>query len=180
MTDGDVTAGGRPTGEQAAVLRRRHVLVGAGAAVVLVACGDDDTTPQPAGDAAEPTASPEEPGAVSPDATADEETGDEEDESADEAVDGLVATADVPVGGGVILEGEGVVVTQPADGDFRAFSSTCTHQGCQVGDVSDGLIRCPCHGSRYFIEDGTVENGPATQPLPEVEITVEGDQVVGS
>jgi Rieske Fe-S protein len=47
-----------------------------------------------------------------------------------------------------------------------------------VARVDDGLIQCDCHGSRFSIEDGTVANGPATQPLPEVTVSLDGDQVV--
>lgn len=92
--------------------------------------------------------------------------------------DVLVAKSEVPEGGGVILSDEKVVVTQPSAGDFAGFSSTCTHQGCQVGDVTDGTINCPCHGSQYSIEDGSVVTGPATAALPKVDVKVEGDSVV--
>jgi Rieske Fe-S protein len=91
---------------------------------------------------------------------------------------GLVATSDVPVGGGVILSGPGVVVTQPTEGQFKAFSSTCTHAGCTVSQVSGGEIVCPCHGSRFSITDGSVDGGPAPSPLPTVAVQVKGGQVV--
>ncbi|WP_458688292.1 Rieske (2Fe-2S) protein, partial [Nocardia tengchongensis] len=58
----------------------------------------------------------------------------------------LAGTADVPVGGGVIL-GD-TVVTQPNAGNFLAFSSVCPHQGCAVNAISGGVINCPCHGSQ--------------------------------
>ncbi len=90
----------------------------------------------------------------------------------------LVATADVPVGEGVTLTDAGVVVTQPSRGDFKAFSNVCTHQGCVVDEVTAGEIRCPCHGSAFDVSDGSVVTGPATNPLPEVKVAVEGDQVV--
>jgi Rieske Fe-S protein len=57
-----------------------------------------------------------------------------------------------------------VVVTRSAAGEFRGFSAECTHTGCIVASVTDGLIVCPCHGSRYHL-DGTVANGPAPRPL---------------
>jgi nitrite reductase/ring-hydroxylating ferredoxin subunit len=91
---------------------------------------------------------------------------------------GLVATADVPVGGGVILQGQKVVVTQPTKGDFHAFSAVCTHQGCIVASISGGTITCPCHGSQYSIKDGSVLGGPAPAPLPGVKVTVKGGEVV--
>jgi nitrite reductase/ring-hydroxylating ferredoxin subunit len=92
--------------------------------------------------------------------------------------DSLVAAADVPVGGGVVLAEAQLVVTQPADGEFKCFTAVCTHQGCTVGTVEDGEIRCPCHGSRFSAEDGSVTSGPASSPLEEFEVSVEGDQVV--
>jgi Rieske Fe-S protein len=90
----------------------------------------------------------------------------------------LAATADVPEGGGLIVEDAEVVVTQPAAGEFVAFSSICTHQGCPVSEVVDGTINCPCHGSQFSIEDGSVVAGPAPSPLPAVDVVVEGDSVV--
>ncbi|HWI42085.1 MAG TPA: Rieske (2Fe-2S) protein [Nocardioides sp.] len=93
---------------------------------------------------------------------------------------GLVATADVPVGSGVVLKDEQVVVTQPSAGEFKAFSAVCTHQQCMVGSVADGNIVCPCHGSRFSVADGSVTGGPAPSPLPEVKVTVQDDKVVRS
>ena len=55
----------------------------------------------------------------------------------------LVATAKVPVGGGVILGGPRIVVTQPAQGTFKAFTAVCTHQSCTVGMVKDNVITLP-------------------------------------
>ncbi|WP_411760725.1 Rieske (2Fe-2S) protein [Streptomyces tunisiensis] len=89
----------------------------------------------------------------------------------------LLPVADVPVGGGRILGAEEIVVTQPEEGEFRAFSAICTHQRCLVSEVADGTINCPCHGSRFNITDGSVERGPATRPLPEERITVDGNTV---
>jgi Rieske Fe-S protein len=90
---------------------------------------------------------------------------------------GLAATSDIEVGGGTIFEDQKVVVTQPAEGDFKAFTAVCTHQGCLVGRVEGDQIQCPCHGSAFSIADGSVVNGPATSPLDEVAISVEGDQI---
>ena len=89
----------------------------------------------------------------------------------------LGAAADIPVGGGTVFKDAKVVVTQPAEGDFKCFSAICTHQGCPVSAVKDGTIDCPCHGSKFSIEDGSPQGGPATQPLGEVEVTVEDGQI---
>lgn len=89
----------------------------------------------------------------------------------------IAATADIPEGGGVVFAAQKVVVTQPQPGEFKAFSSTCTHQGCAVKDVSGGTITCPCHNSTFDAATGSPTGGPATQPLPAREITVEGDSI---
>ena len=78
----------------------------------------------------------------------------------------VVATANVPVGGGVIVASRGVVVTQPRKGRFQVFSAVCTHQGCTVAQVAARRITCPCHGSQFAITDGAVVTGPAEAPLP--------------
>ena len=89
----------------------------------------------------------------------------------------FATTGDVPVGSAAIFADQKVVVAQPAKGDFTAFSAVCTHQGCLVGSVEGEEIRCPCHGSVFSVADGSVLNGPATSPLEEVAISVDGDQI---
>jgi nitrite reductase/ring-hydroxylating ferredoxin subunit len=90
----------------------------------------------------------------------------------------LGKTSDVPVGGGTIYAAQNVVVTQPQSGTFKCFSSTCTHMGCTVDKVADGLIQCPCHGSRYSVVDGSVKAGPAPKPLPAEKIGITNGQIV--
>ncbi|GAB0105371.1 Rieske (2Fe-2S) protein [Nocardia sp. JMUB6875] len=91
--------------------------------------------------------------------------------------DELAYTKDVPVGGGVIA-GD-VVITQPTAGTFQGFSSTCTHLGCKVNAVADGVIKCPCHGSSFHL-DGTVATGPAPRALDAKAIRVDGDKIVSA
>jgi nitrite reductase/ring-hydroxylating ferredoxin subunit len=100
------------------------------------------------------------------------------------AADSLVATADVPVGGGVIIASRNVVVTQPAKGTFEGFSATCTHQGCILASVASGTINCGCHGSQFSITDGSNVAGPSGSPagsvaaLPKIAVQVKGANVV--
>src|SRR5690348_1093652 len=86
----------------------------------------------------------------------------------------LTTTDKIPVDSGVIFPDQQVVVTQPTAGTFKCFSAVCTHQGCIVSEVQAGGIRCECHGSAFSITDGSVVNPPATRPLPEKQITVQG------
>ena len=89
----------------------------------------------------------------------------------------LAKTADIPEGGGKVFADQGVVVTQPAAGTFKAFSSKCTHQGCAVKGISNGVITCPCHGSQFSATDGSVKKGPATTALAAAQISVDGDSI---
>lgn len=89
----------------------------------------------------------------------------------------LARTGDIPVGGGKVLADRGVVITQPKKGEFKAFSSRCTHAGCTVAQVADGVIVCPCHQSRFDVSDGSVKQGPAPSPLEPTPIEVTGDAI---
>ena len=148
-------------------LNRRTVLGGATAAVVglpvLAACGGDE--PDSATDPAS-----------SPTGSSSDSGGATRDEAAAAAV-ALAARSDIPLGGCAVFSEQKCVVTQPTDGDFKAFTSVCTHQGCTVSASTDGVIPCTCHGSQFSIEDGSVIQGPATAPLAAVAITVEGASI---
>jgi Rieske Fe-S protein len=90
----------------------------------------------------------------------------------------LGATSDIPVGGGAIYTAAKVVVTQPASGQYQAFSAVCTHVGCVVNKVTSGTIDCPCHGSEFKITNGAVVAGPAPSPLPARQIKIVDDHVI--
>lgn len=151
------------------VINRRRALAGTAAVAVgvpvLAACGsgDDDTASDPATSGSDPT--------TEPSAEGSEESG------GSGGAEALASAADVPVGGCFVVAGAKVVLTQPTEGDFKAFSAVCTHQGCVVESSSDGEIPCPCHDSRFSLEDGSPLSGPATAPLEAVEITVDGDSI---
>ena len=85
-------------------------------------------------------------------------------------------TSEIAVGSGTIFAAGQAVITQPTAGEFKAFSSICTHAACPVANVTD-TINCNCHGSKFSITDGSVVNGPAVTPLPARTVTVSGDSV---
>jgi Rieske Fe-S protein len=100
------------------------------------------------------------------------------DDSLGKGAGPLASVDDVPDGGGLVLTDEKLVLTR--DGTtIRCFEAVCTHQGCLVGGVRDGVIRCPCHGSGFDAATGEVVQGPATEPLEavEVEVTADGEVV---
>ncbi|MEU4534902.1 Rieske (2Fe-2S) protein [Streptosporangium sp. NPDC023825] len=149
---------------------RRTVILsagGAGMAAVLTACAGYG---EPAADGADTsaTAASQAPEAAETGAGAEGSSG----------ANALAKTADIPEGGGKVFKDEKIVITQPTAGEFKAFSSVCTHQGCDVDKIADGTIDCPCHGSKFKITDGSVANGPADKPLEEKAIKVDGDSIV--
>jgi Rieske Fe-S protein len=83
----------------------------------------------------------------------------------------------IPVDGGKVFAEQQIVVTQPAKGEFKGFTAVCTHAGCTVANVKNGVINCGCHGSQFSIEDGSVKKGPAQQPLDQVKIKVSDGSV---
>jgi Rieske Fe-S protein len=153
--------------------RRTVLALGAsGTAFVLTGCsvyGGSNAAPAPA----------EAPSKEAPTTGADDAASDDAPSTApaEPATPALARTADIPVGGGKIFKGEGVVVTQPAAGTFAAFSTTCPHQGCAVNEIKGGTINCPCHGSKFKVADGSVDAGPATSGLPKKKLVVDGDSL---
>ena len=90
-------------------------------------------------------------------------------------------TSDIPVGGGKIFVNKDLnqhaVITQPTKGDFKAFTSICTHAQCDVADVTTTINCTACHGSKFSITDGSVVIPPAPSPLPSKTIKVDGDTI---
>lgn len=155
QTSAAPSAPAAPSASSAASAPSRRTVVAAvgavGIAAALTACGSED------------------------DSSSSSSTKPSKDSAAGGTV--LTKTSDIPEGGGKIFKDHGVVVTQPTAGTFKAFSSTCTHQGCTVSAVTDGAITCPCHHSAFSVTDGSVKKGPATKPLPAEQITVSGDSI---
>jgi Rieske Fe-S protein len=89
----------------------------------------------------------------------------------------LGLASDIPVGGGKVYTTAQVVVTQPAMGQYKAFSAICTHVGCICNQVAGGTINCPCHGAKFKITDGSVVAGPASTPLAGAKVTVSGGKI---
>ena len=67
------------------------------------------------------------------------------------------------------------------DEDIVAFSSLCTHMGCLVENYQPeyrALGPCPCHFSTFDLAaNGQASLGQATENLPQVVLSVEGDDI---
>lgn len=156
--------------EQRRTVTRRTVVAavgGAGLTVALTACGSDDDGGGSSGTGEKASAGGATGGSTSGGSTGGSSGG---------GGQAVAKVADIPEGGGKVV-GD-VVITQPSAGQFKAFSSKCTHQGCAVRGVENNVITCPCHNSTFDASDGSVKGGPATSPLPAKTVKVEGDSII--
>jgi nitrite reductase/ring-hydroxylating ferredoxin subunit len=65
------------------------------------------------------------------------------------------------------------------NGRVLALADTCTHMGCSLagGRLEEDEVVCPCHGSRFRLDDGQVARGPATTPEPVYEVRVRDGRI---
>jgi Rieske Fe-S protein len=137
-----------------AVIARRSALaaglVGAGA-LALAACGSGSSSASSSADAS----------------------------GASQSGQKVAALDDVRVGDSAAarIGSENVLVFRSGQDSAVCFSATCTHMGCKVNP--DGAkFACPCHGSMYDARTGHVLSGPAPRPLPQIQVTVSGGDIV--
>lgn len=76
------------------------------------------------------------------------------------------------------LDGEPLAAVL-GNGRATALYARCSHLGGPLheGELVDGCVRCPWHGSTFRTDDGTVVRGPATATQPAYELRVEGERV---
>ncbi len=89
-----------------------------------------------------------------------------------------IAATEVPVGSAVILGS--VIIAQPMEGEFLAYSSACPHQGNFITKVEGDVVTCTKHNSKFSIMDGSLISGPAATGLSEANLTREGDTLSAS
>ncbi|MFG2030118.1 Rieske (2Fe-2S) protein [Streptomyces sp. NPDC048825] len=144
--------------QPAPAICRRTILAAlgaAGAAAALTACGGSDDSPSGSSGSSESSSSAGHGGG-----------------------EALAKTSEIPEGGGKVFADQGVVVTQPTAGEFKAYSTVCPHQKQRVNSVDNGVITCPAHGSQFSVTDGGVKKGPATSGLTEEKVMVDGDSIM--
>ena len=56
---------------------------------------------------------------------------------------------------------------------LSAYTLVCTHEGCTPAlPNAQRQLECPCHGSVFKAQDGSVANGPARDPLKGIKLEV--------
>ncbi len=90
----------------------------------------------------------------------------------------LAKTGDIPEGGGKVFADQGVVVTQPASGEFKAFSAMCTHQGCAVKRYQRRGDQPPLPRQQVRRRGRERQGRSRHDPLAPASITVEGESIM--
>ena len=76
--------------------------------------------------------------------------------------------------------GDTPVMLVRSGGRVHALHDRCSHRGCSLGDtgtIADDMVECGCHGSRFRLDDGRVQRGPATADQPAYEVRESGDRI---
>jgi nitrite reductase/ring-hydroxylating ferredoxin subunit/uncharacterized membrane protein len=92
----------------------------------------------------------------------------------------VAAEADVQEGELTPARTDGVdVLLVRSGGRIYALADRCSHRGCSLheGEIRDGAVTCPCHGSTFRLADGSIVKGPATAPQPAFEVRTSGGDV---
>ncbi len=85
----------------------------------------------------------------------------------------------IPDGGSIIgsdLSGRKFLLVRAGD-TVRAFSTACTHLGCQVyWQDEKKVFFCPCHNG-FFDADGNPTSGPPPTPLAQYPVEIRGTSI---
>ena len=65
-----------------------------------------------------------------------------------------------------------IIVTQPKQGVYKAFSGVCTHQSVNLSNISGSNLVCAEHGATYDTTTGKVTGGPAPAGLKNYPLSV--------
>jgi nitrite reductase/ring-hydroxylating ferredoxin subunit/uncharacterized membrane protein len=87
---------------------------------------------------------------------------------------------DLPSNGALaVTAGDTEIALFRRDGWVCAIAERCTHRGAPLhkGEVADGVVTCPWHGSRFDICSGSVLRGPATAPQQTFETRVQDGKI---
>lgn len=69
------------------------------------------------------------------------------------------------------------ILIKTKEGEFKAFSATCTHLDCTVQFQKDeNIIWCACHNGKYDL-NGTNISGPPPKPLTPFKVIVQKDEI---
>lgn len=87
-----------------------------------------------------------------------------------------------PNGVKAVRVGEAAVALVNLDGQYYAVGDVCPHAHCSLsdGEVEDGSLVCPCHGSAFDVKTGEVTSPPAMTALSVYPVRVQGNDILVS
>lgn len=91
-----------------------------------------------------------------------------------------IAETDLPDGAPRTADIAGTrILLVRTDGTVRALDDRCCHRGGPLheGEIADGTVTCPWHGTVFRLEDGSVERGPGTFPQPAYDARVHDGRI---
>jgi nitrite reductase/ring-hydroxylating ferredoxin subunit/uncharacterized membrane protein len=89
----------------------------------------------------------------------------------------VLRESDLPEGEARYAEVDGVgVMVARWEGAVHALSNRCAHRGGPLdeGELHDGCVTCPLHGSTFRLADGAIARGPSPYPQPSWEVRLRG------
>jgi len=92
------------------------------------------------------------------------------------------SVADFPTNSGQIVKfgRKPVILIREENGNFHAFSATCTHLDCIVQYRTDTKqIWCACHNGIYDLRGRNV-SGPPPKPLAEYSVKIINNEIIVS
>jgi nitrite reductase/ring-hydroxylating ferredoxin subunit/uncharacterized membrane protein len=87
----------------------------------------------------------------------------------------VLRESDLPEGEARYAEVDGTaIVIARWQGEVHALSNRCVHRGGSLdeGELHDGCVTCPLHGSTFRLADGSIVRGPAAYPQPRWQVRV--------
>lgn len=84
----------------------------------------------------------------------------------------VAAAEEVTTSPRLVTAGEHEVLVYRIEGRLVGLANRCSHAGWPLaeGEVADGCITCPHHGSVFRLTDGSVVRGPAASPQLRYEV----------
>ena len=92
----------------------------------------------------------------------------------------LAALADLPLGRGTCVMAEGHRIALFRIGEVvHAIGDRCSHAEASLaeGEVWDGMVECPRHGSEFDLVTGAAATLPATRPVAVYPIEIVDGEV---
>lgn len=78
-----------------------------------------------------------------------------------------------------VVTGDAAILLVRDGGQLHALANRCSHLGGPLneGEIVEGCVQCPWHGSVFRLRDGHIVRGPASAPQPTYDVRVQAGQI---